>query len=226
MNITVRDAATILNVSEKTIYRWIHNAIVPAYKVNEQYRLNRAELLEWATKRNMSVSPDIFREPESEGIPMPSLAEAIQTGGIFYRIEGDTRKTALQSIIEHIWLPEEVDREFLLNVLLAREELGSTGIGDGIAIPHVRNPVVLHITRPFVSLCFLESPIDFNAIDDKPVHALFTIMSPTVRAHLHMLSRISFALRDERLRAAIEGQAARKEILSEISRIEKKLNHE
>ena len=226
MDITVRDAATMLNVSEKTIYRWIHNAIVPAYKVNEQYRLNRAELLEWATKRNMSVSPDIFREPESEGIPMPSLAEAIQTGGIFYRIEGDTRKTALQSIIEHIWLPEEVDREFLLNVLLAREELGSTGIGDGIAIPHVRNPVVLHITRPFVSLCFLESPIDFNAIDDKPVHALFTIMSPTVRAHLHMLSRISFALRDERLRAAIEGQAARKEILSEISRIEKKLNHE
>ncbi len=220
MNITVRDAAAALNVSEKTIYRWIHKEVVPAYRVNEQYRLNRAELLEWATRRNMAVSPDIFREPESTDVPMPSLVEALQTGGILYRIEGDTKDTVLRSIIAHIWLPDEVDREFLFQVLLAREELGSTGIGDGIAIPHVRNPVVLHITRPFVSLCFLEKPIDFGALDGKPVCALFTIMSPTVRAHLHMLSRVSFALRDEKLRAAIEHQAPRREILSEIQRIE------
>ncbi|MCD6271606.1 MAG: PTS sugar transporter subunit IIA [Deltaproteobacteria bacterium] len=226
MNINIRDAAAALNVSEKTIYRWIHKGIVPVYKVNEQYRLNRAELLEWATKRNMAVSPDIFREPESEGIPMPSLVETLQTGGIFYRVEGDNKKAVLRSIIEHIWLPEEVDREFLLQVLLAREELGSTGIGDGIAIPHVRNPVVLHITRPFISLCFLEEPIDFSAIDGKHVHALFTIMSPTVRAHLHMLSRISFALKDKKLRAAVKNHSARKTILGEITRIENKLNNE
>jgi nitrogen PTS system EIIA component len=220
MNITVRDAAAALNVSEKTIYRWIRKELVPAYRVNEQYRLNRAELLEWATRRNMAVSPDIFREPESSDVPMPSLAEALQIGGILYRMEGDTRESVLRSIIAHIWLPDEVDREFLFQVLLAREELGSTGIGDGIAIPHVRNPVVLHITRPFVSLCFLERPIDFGALDGKPVRALFTLMSPTVRAHLHMLSRISFALRDEKLRTAIEGQAGRGEILSEVQRIE------
>jgi len=221
MNITVRDAAKVLDVSEKTIYRWIHKGIVPAYRVNEQYRLNRAELLEWATHRNMAVSPDIFREPESEGVPMPTLVEALQTGGIIYRVEGHNKEAALRFIIEHIWLPEEVDREFLLQVLLAREALGSTGIGDGIAIPHVRNPVVLHITRPFISLAFLEIPIDFGALDGKPVHALFTIMSPTVRAHLHMLSRISFVLRDNKLKDAIKHQAGRQEILSEIDRIEK-----
>ncbi len=220
MNLTVRDAARVLNVSEKSIYRWIHKGIVPAYRVNDQYRLNRAELLEWATSRNMEVSPEIFREPESAEIPMPTLLEALQTGGIFYRIEGSTKESVLHSIVDHIWLPDEVDREFLLQVLLAREELGSTGIGDGIAIPHVRNPVVLHITRPFVCLCFLENPIEFGALDGKPVHALFTIMSPTVRAHLHMLSRISFALRDEKLKSAMEHQASRREILSEIRRIE------
>jgi PTS system nitrogen regulatory IIA component len=168
----------------------------------------------------MPVSPDIFREPESEGIPMPTLVEAFQAGDIMYGVEGRDKVTALRFIIEHIWLPEEVDREFLFQVMLAREELGSTGIGDGIAIPHVRNPVVLHITRPFVSLAFLETPIDFGALDGKPVHALLTIMSPTVRAHLHMLSRISFVLRDEKAKSAITRQAPRQEILSEIQRIE------
>jgi len=220
MNLTVRDAAQVLNVSEKSIYRWIHKGIVPAYRVNDQYRLNRAELLEWATARNMEVSPEIFREPESEEIPMPTLLESLQTGGIFYRIEGSSKETVLHSLVEHIWLPEEVDREFLLQVLMAREELGSTGIGDGIAIPHVRNPVVLHITRPFVSLSFLEEPIDFGAIDGKPVHALFMLASPTVRAHLHMLSRISFALRDPGLKSVIERQAGRREILDEVRRVE------
>lgn len=220
MNITVREAATVLNVSEKTIYRWINKGIVPVFRVNEQYRLNRAELLEWATSRNMGVSPDIFREPESEGVPMPALAEAIGNGGIFYRIEGGDKAAVLQSIINHFPLPEEVDREFLLQVLLAREALGSTGIGDGIAIPHVRNPVVLHITRPLVSIGFLENPIDFDALDGKPVHVLFTILSPTVRAHLHMLSRISFVLRDPVLRDALEHQAGRQEILAQIERME------
>jgi len=51
MQLTVRDAAKLLAVSEKTIYRWINQGSLPAYRVNEQYRFNRAELLEWATAR-------------------------------------------------------------------------------------------------------------------------------------------------------------------------------
>src|SRR5438034_985186 len=62
-----------------------------------------------------------------------------------------------------------------------REALQSTGVGDGIAIPHVRNPIVLHVSRPMITLCFLERPIDFGALDGKPVHVLFSLISPTVR---------------------------------------------
>ena len=80
-------------------------------------------------------------------------------------------------------------------MILARESLGSTGFGGGIAIPHVRNPIVLHIPRPMITLCFLETPIEFGAIDGMPVHTLFTLVSPTVRAHLHLLSRLTYGLR-------------------------------
>jgi PTS system nitrogen regulatory IIA component len=220
MQLTVRDAARMLTVSEKTIYRWINQGSLPAYRVNEQYRFNRAELLEWATARKINVSAEIFHEPEGNGTALPGLVPALEAGGIFYRLEGKDKETVLRSIVAHMRLPDEVDREFLLRVLLAREALGSTGVGDGIAIPHVRNPVVLHVPRPAICLCFLEKPIEFGALDRRPVFALFSLVSPTVRAHLHLLSRLSFALNDPGFKHAIITQGSREEIFNEARRVE------
>jgi PTS system nitrogen regulatory IIA component len=223
MNLSVRDAANLLKVSEKTVYRWIKQQAVPAYRVQDQYRFNRAELLEWATSRRLNVSSEIFLEPEAEGQPIPSLSDALEAGGVFYRISGFDKEGALREIVQVLRLPEEVDRDFLLRVLLAREAIAPTAIGDGIAIPHVRNPVVLHVRRPLLTLCFLEQPISYGALDGKPVDTLFTIISPTTRAHLHLMSKLSFVLRDARVRRVIRQQAARQVILKQIGRAEEQL---
>lgn len=221
MNLTVKDAARLLSVSEKSIYRWIKDGAIPAYQVNDQYRFNRAELLEWATSKRLNVSPEIFHEPEEgrDSAP-PSLTEALRAGGVHYRIGGQDKAGVLHCVVDVMKLPEEVDREFLYQVLLAREALGSTGIGDGIAIPHVRNPIVLHLSRPLVALCFLENPVDFGAIDKQPVTTLFTLVSPTVRAHLHILSRLGYVLRHPEVRAAITQQASRDEIMAALEKAE------
>ena len=118
MNLSVRDAASLLKVSEKTIYRWIHQQVVPAYRVQEQYRFNRAELLEWATSRKLNVSSEIFMEPEAEGLPIPSLVAALEAGGVHYRVSGSDKESALREVVQLLRLPDEVDREFLLRVLL------------------------------------------------------------------------------------------------------------
>ncbi len=220
MNITVHEAAKILNVSTKSIYRWIKQGKLPAYHIQDQYRLNRAELTEWATANRVEISPSVLIEPESLTQELPSLSQALEVGGISYRVEGTHRDEVLRSVVHGIPLPEGVDREFLYEVLRTREELTSTGIGDGIAIPHARNPIVLHVDRPLVSLCFLENPVDFYAVDGKPVHTLFVLVSPTVRAHLHILSRLSFALRDPQLRACLVRQGTRAEIYRELARSE------
>jgi PTS system nitrogen regulatory IIA component len=212
-----------LSVTDKTIYRWIGQGTIPAYRVNEQYRFNRAELLEWATSRKLNVSAEIFQEPESTAARMPGLLESLQAGGIHYRLSGADRESVLRALVETMRLPEEVDREFLFRVLLAREALGSTGIGDGIAIPHVRNPIVLHVSRPMVTLCFLENSVDFGALDGQPVRTLFALISPTVRAHLHLLSQLAFALRDPSFKNVVSRQGPREEILEEARRIESAL---
>jgi PTS system nitrogen regulatory IIA component len=213
MELSVKDSARLLKVSEKTIYRWVKQGTLPAYRVNEQYRFNRAELLEWATSQRINVAVEIFSEPDDGKPHLTDLSDAIRAGGIHYRIGGTDKATVLRSVVEVMLLPEEVDRQFLLQVLLARESLGSTAMGNGIAVPHVRNPIVMHIPRPMVTLCFLEHPIDFDAMDGQPVHTLFTLVSPTIKAHLHLLSRLAMALRRPAFAEVIARQSSREDIL-------------
>jgi len=219
MQLSVKDASQLLNVTEKTIYRWIQTAGLPAYRVEGLYRINKSLLLEWATTKRINISPTLFEEKTRLGI-LPSLAQTLESGGVHYRVEGTDKASVLRALVRLLHLPETVDREFLFQALLAREALSSTGIGDGIAIPHVRNPVILEVDRPEMTLSFLESPVEFEAIDGRPVDTLFTFITPTVRAHLHLLSRLSFCLRDDGFKSVLRRQGRREEIMSAIQRVE------
>jgi PTS system nitrogen regulatory IIA component len=220
MQLSIRDLTRLLNVSEGTVSRWIKGRALPAQQVGGQYRVNRAELLEWATANQVRVSLELFDHLEADAEAVPSLAEALETGGIHYDLPDTSKNQALRALVGVLPLPDGVDRELLLRLFLAREASASTAIGDGIAIPHVRNPIVLHVARPAVTLAFLSQAVDFGALDGKPVHVLFSIISPTNRAHLQLLSRLSFALHDGRLRATVARRASRDEILGEVRRVE------
>jgi len=211
MQLSVREAAHMLSVSEEKLYRWIKQGIIPANWIQEEYRFNRAELLEWATARGMAISPALFRN-EDQDEELPSLSQALAAGGVFYGVEGRDQESVLRAVVDVLNLPEDVDRDFLFQVLLARETMGSTGIGGGNPFPHVRNPVVLPVPTPSVTLCFLKQPIDFKAADQQPVNTLFTLITSTVRTHLHLLSRLGFALQHPEFRQALQRQAAQDEL--------------
>jgi PTS system nitrogen regulatory IIA component len=220
MKLTIRDVATMINVSERTIYRWIDLEVIPAYRINEQWRFNRAELLAWATARRLNVSSDLLLEPETLGSATPSFTETLSAGGVFYRVAGADKASALRAVVELSKLPDDVDRNWVFEMLLARESLESTGIGDGIAIPHVRYPIALHTPKPLLMLCFLEQSVEFGAIDGQPVRDLFCLLSPTIRGHLALLSRLAFVLRDPRFKDAVLREASRDEIFQEAKRVE------
>lgn len=225
MNLSVKDAARILSVTEKTIYRWIKQELVPAYRVNGQHRFNQSELLEWATSRRMGIAPEAFAEPEEAAKPLPSLTESLEVGGIIYRLEGASRNEVLEQLVNNLRLSDGVDKGYLLKVLIAREELASTSVGDGIAIPHPRNPVLLHTTQPTVTLAFLENPVDFQSLDGMPTRALFCVISPTLRAHLHLLSMLGYALKNPGFRKVIEQAESRELIFDALMRLKKGLGN-
>jgi PTS system nitrogen regulatory IIA component len=223
MNLSVKGAARLLSVSEKTIYRWIQKEVIPAYRIHEQYRFNEAELMEWATSRRIGAVPESLLAPSTPSSASISLSEALEAGGIFYRISGSTRDQVLADIVTHLRLSDGIDRDKLLNLLIVRENLCSTAIGNSIALPHLRNPGILPVTRATVTLCFLENKIDFHAIDGLPVDILFTIMAPDLPTHLHLYSRLNYLLQRPSLRSVLAIPGGREEILATLRTEEKSL---
>ena len=218
MHLKVREAAELLGVSTKTIYRWIGDKKIPFHQLGDQYLFERAELFEFAIQERLRPSPRLLQE--AEAIDPGNIAECLDKGGIYYRVSGATKHAVLQNALKMINGIEQAAMGPLLDMFLAREQLASTGIGDGIAIPHTRTPLVGYVNRPLLSLSFLETPIDYEALDGKPVQALFVLVSPTIRAHLRILGRLSFALKDTRFKAVVLRRATREAILETLKEIE------
>lgn len=217
MHLSARDAARLLGVSETQLDKWLKSGELASTRVNDQYRLNRIDLLEFASSRNLDISPDLLEGLEHP--QLPSLADAVRSGGVHRGIAGKDKAAILRAVVDRLHLPPG-DRDLLHRVLVAREALGSTGFGNGIAIPHPRNPIVLRIPRPEVAICYLEPPADFDALDGKPVHTLFTVITPSTRTHLHLLALIAQASRDPAFVAALEARAEAEPLLRELERIE------
>jgi PTS system nitrogen regulatory IIA component len=219
MQLTMRDVGEMFKVSEGTVRWWIRQQGLPAQRVAGNYRFNRVELLDWAVAHRIKLEAGSAAS-RVVGPPWVGLADALATGGIFYNVPGEDREAVLGAVVARLSLPEDFDRQSLLRLFLAREALGSTAVGNGIAIPHVRHPIVLHVPHSLVTLCFLRRGITYQAPDEKPVRVLFSIISPTVAAHVQLLAGLSQALHDPGFRASVEGTKPREVLLREARRVE------
>lgn len=223
MELTVREVASYLGVPEKTVYRWISEGSIPLHQVGGQYRFNRTELLEWANARNLKISTAIYRK-EDQARTLPSVAESLEAGGIVYRLVGQNKAAVLRSMVEALAFPPSVDRETIYEIVLARENMGTTAIGQGIAIPHARHPIILQeVQSPKITLCFLEEKVDFGAPDGLPVHTLFWLVSPSVRSHAHMLARLAALVQEKGFQNVLGRRPSVAEILNETRLLESRL---
>ncbi len=223
MNWTLREAAHALDMTERDILRLVRDGSLPGCRINDEYLFNPVELQVWGTEHNRKLAPDVL-PPNGEPAQMLSLAGAIERGGVHYDIVGSTRNEVLDAVAHLPGVPTHIDRSLLANVLRSREGLASTGIGGGIAIPHPRDPVVLHVDSPIILLCFLARGVDFKAIDGQPVRVLFTLLSPTISLHLRLLSRLAHALHDHVLCEILEERSNSDAVLSCIRRIESRIS--
>ncbi len=219
MDLSVRDVARLLSVSERTVARWAKQGILPAHSLHDQYRFNRVELQEWAASQGRRVSPKLFAGGAPEA--PPSLALALERGGVHHDVPGRTKAEVLRALSRLPGVPGAVDRDLLYQLLLGRESLASTAIGDGIAVPHARDPLVLQVEGPVVLLGFLREPVDFGALDGEPVRVVFTIFAPSIREHLRTISRLTFSLHDAELRRLLAAQAAAEPILVRVRQLDR-----
>ena len=118
-------------------------------------------------------------------------------------VPGGSKKRVLENLSHFLAdRTTEIDSDELYQGLLARERLGSTGIGEGVAIPHCRMASCSKITGAFLKL---EDPVDFDAIDTVPVDLVFALIVPEEQndEHLQVLSAIAELLQNEEVRAEL-----------------------
>ncbi len=132
------------------------------------------------------------------------LSDLIKMSAILPALKANSKKQVLQLLAEKAASETELSEREIFDTILQRERLGSTGVGNGIAIPHGKLPGITRITGVFARL---EEPVDFDALDDLPVDLVFLLLAPEGAGadHLKALSRIARVLRDADTTAKIRG---------------------
>jgi len=153
--------------------------------------------------------------------PAP-VSELLSAATIMLDLTGADRDAVLGELVSRIpdMAGQPEARRKLLRALQEREQLHSTGIGDGVALPHARNAIVGLVDRPIVVFGRHAPGVPYGAIDGLPARLFFLLIAPTVTQHLALLARISRLLRDPKLRQALLVAGTPEAVVSLIQAVE------
>lgn len=181
--LTIEEVAKYLRVSERTVYDWAQKGEIPAGKIGTVWRFKKEEIEKWVNERlTSSIKP-------ARTETLVQVQNILSPDRIVF-LNHSTRHDVLVALADTLGTaPQIKNRQELTSELLKREELMSTAIGRGIAIPHVRLSSVTDLVMA-VGLC-RNDIIDFQTIDDVPVRLLFMIAA-AYNQHAYYLQTLSF----------------------------------
>ena len=204
--LTIEEVAKYLRVSERTVYDWAQKGEIPAGNIGTVWRFTKSEIEKWVNER---LSSNIKKE---ENNPEVIVKNILSPDRIVF-INHTTKRDALVELANNLSTAPQVKySDELVTEILKREELMSTAIGRGIAIPHVRLSSVTDLVMS-VGIC-KKDIIDYQSIDEIPVRILIMIAA-AYNQHTYYLQTLSFfssklkekALRDKLLDASTPEEA-------------------
>jgi PTS system nitrogen regulatory IIA component len=209
---TLEEVAKMLGADIRRVERMAKRGEIPCRKVGGQLRFNRAEITEWLQRTMGGMSHEGLAEVDAgittqrqtqqdEAIIAPLLRpEAISTS-----LGSRTKNSALRELVA---LAEKtglvLDAKTLLDAVVHREEMCSTAIERGIAIPHPRRPLPDAIAEPILAVARTGRGLAFGAPDGRLTSLFFLTASKDDRHHLHILARLCRMLRDENFVSQLE----------------------
>ena len=194
--LTLEEVAKYLRISERTVYDCAQKGEIPAGKIRTAWRFKKSEIDKWVNDRLSSSNLTIQVNPVH--------VQSILSPHRILFLNFSRKRDALLSLSENLAeAPQIKNRQELSAEILKREELMSTAIGCGIAIPHVR---LSSVTDLVVSVGISRSDItDFHPLDDEPVRLIFMIAAAHNQHsyYLHTLSWFSTKLKNKELRTSL-----------------------
>ena len=232
MDLKIKDVSELLQVSETTVRRWITEGKIPAYRMHHQYRFSRIEIEDWMMRCKLKPSQQEFAPFEERQIYPPvketdnfsakkgglqpfSLYRAVHKGGVYRNVKATTKEELIRSVMKEVAPLLGVDASVISELLLDRENLMSTALNHGFAVPHTRD-FLMQQPFDFIAVVFPENPIEWGAIDGKPVHTLFFLFSGSDKRHLHLLAKLAHLSNREETLTLLQNKPEKEELLTYI----------
>lgn len=145
-----------------------------------------------------------------------NLSELIHRGGVIDNVEGSSAEEIYRKVTAQMTFTSEVSADVVYNALCAREKIMSTAVGNGIALPHARIPVIKAEEDQRVCVIYLKNPISMNAPDDRKVFVMFMILTQNQQSHLEVLSKLVTLFQKSQFKKLLEQHAGEAELLNMI----------
>lgn len=240
MDLKIKDVAELLNVSETTIRRWLTDGKIPAYRMQHQYRFSRIEIEDWMMSCRLNQAsgdflpeqgPKVYPIKDSPleeeidkktGLQQFSLYRAINRGEVIVDLNASTKEDVISLTMQQTADTLTLDASVLTELLLDREKLMPTALNHGIAVPHSRD-LLLKGPVDVITVVFPKSPIDWGALDEKPIHTLLFLFAADDKRHLHLLAKIAHLSSNDEALDLFRSKPDKKELLSYIKQWESKV---
>jgi nitrogen PTS system EIIA component len=193
---TLTEVANYLKLSEKTILKMIKNQEIPCAKIANQWRFLRPLIEDWLlAKMNVIPQNDLSRliEEQSDQVPISRFTSVPLIAVLPDNIDKHDALHQLTTLANDHKIISDTEKVYLK--LIEREQMISTGIGKGVAIPHMRNPSSLVIDGPKIVIGLSKGGVTYDSSDNEPVHIIFLILTDSEVVHLRIMAKLAQMIR-------------------------------
>ncbi|OGV62062.1 MAG: hypothetical protein A2498_07530 [Lentisphaerae bacterium RIFOXYC12_FULL_60_16] len=218
---TSAELADYLRIAEKSVLRMVNKGEIPGLKVGNQWRFPKVVIDSWMASRMRSAPDEAMSELMRKTDVQVPLSRLMYPGKVLLDMTPADKPGIFRQLVQPLVQDRIIgDPEPFIIRLQERENMVSTAVGRGIALPHPRHPGDVHATRSSVVFGRCPQGVDFDAPDGRPVTLFFLICATGDVVHLRIMSRLAWMLRDVAFVEQLGSVVSEADVLTAIMRKE------
>jgi PTS system nitrogen regulatory IIA component len=222
---TIEELAQYLKVPQETITRMVQRGEIPFVKIESQLRFMKALIDDWLLARMKErPKPAVVRVLEQGEVVLP-LSRIVRPEYILLRMEPGTVESALEQLVGPLVRTGVIpDGEDYIRLLKEREDMASTALSNGVALPHARYPSLCDATEQAVVTGICREGMFFNALDRKKTRLFFLVCTDSDIVHLKIMSKLAYLIKDRETIERLIDSKNEHEILSILSEADEEID--